>query len=64
MNSSQRSELKVKCESYMLQDRKLYKKKYEEIYLKCLGCEEVREVLEQYHDKYRTGHGSVEATTH
>lgn len=54
----------MKYESYMLQDRQLYKKKYEGIYLKFLGCEEVREVLEQYHDKYGTGHGLVEAMTY
>ena len=54
----------MKCESYMLQDRKLYKENYEGIYFKCLGCEEAREVLEQYHEKYGTGHGSKQATTH
>ena len=37
MNSSQRRGLKMKCKSYMLHDRKLYKRNYEGIYLKCLG---------------------------
>ena len=48
----------------MLQDRKLNKNNYEGIYLKCLGCKEAREVLEQYHDKYGTRHGSAEVMTH
>ena len=49
----------------MLQDnnKKLYKKNYEGIYLKFLGHKEAREVLEQYHDKCDIGHGSEEATT-
>jgi predicted nucleotidyltransferase len=54
----------MKCESYMLHNRKLYKRNYEGIYLKCLGCEEVKEVLEKFQDKYGTGHGSAEATAH
>lgn len=36
----------MKCESYMLQDIKLYKINYEGIYLNFLGCEEEKEVLE------------------
>ena len=36
MNSSQCRGVKMKCESYMLCDRKLYKRNYEGIYLKCL----------------------------
>jgi hypothetical protein len=47
----------MKCESYMLCDRKLYKNNYEGIYLKCLGCEEAKEVLEHFHDKYGIAHG-------
>ena len=54
----------MKCESYMLHDRKLYKSNYEGIYLKCLGHEEAKEVLEHFHDKYGTGHGSSEAISH
>lgn len=46
MHSSQCRGLKMKCESYMLQDRKLYKRNREGIYLKFLGHEEVKEVLE------------------
>ena len=46
MNSSQHRGLEMKFESYMLHDRKLYKRNYEGIYLKCLGCEEAKEVLE------------------
>ena len=34
MNSLQCREIKMKCESYMLQDNKLYKRNYEGIYLK------------------------------
>lgn len=64
MNSSQCKGQKMKCESYMLQDRKLCKENYERIYLKCLGREEAREALEQYHDKYGIVHGSKEATVH
>ena len=41
----------------MLHDRKLYKRNYEGIYLKFLGLEEAKEVLEQFHDKYGVGHG-------
>lgn len=48
----------------MLHDNKLYKRNYEWIYLKCLGCEEAKEFVEHFHDKYGTGHGSVESTTH
>ena len=64
INSSQCRGLKMKYESYMLHDSKLYKRNYEGIYLKCLGHEESKEVLEHFHDKYGTGHGSTEATTH
>ena len=64
MNSSQCRGLKMKFESYMLCDRNLYKRNYEGIYLKCLGHEEAKEVLEHFHDKYGTGHGSTEATAH
>ena len=46
MNSSQCRGIKMKCESYMLQDRKLYKRNYEGIYFKCLECEEVKGLLE------------------
>lgn len=48
----------------MLRDRKLYKRNYKGIYLKCLGHEEAKEVLEHFHDKYGTGHGSAEAIAH
>ena len=48
----------------MLHDRKLYKRNYEGIYLKCLGREEAKEVLEKFHDKYGTRHGLAEATAH
>ena len=54
----------MKSESYMSHDNKLYKRNYEGIYLKCLGCEETKEVLENFHDKYGTRHGSTKATTH
>ena len=54
----------MKCESYMLHDRKLYKRNYEAIYLKCLGHEELKEVLKKFQDKYGIGHGSTEATAH
>ena len=54
MNSTQRRGLKIKCEYYMLHHRKLYKRNYEGVYLKCLGHKEVKEVLEQFHDKYGT----------
>ena len=54
----------MKCESYMLHDRKLYKRNYEGIYLKCLGHEEAKEVLEHFHKKYVTGHGSTEPIAH
>ena len=54
----------MKCESYMLQYRKLYKKNYEEIYLKCLGHKDMKEVLEQFHYRYGTRHGSTQTTTH
>ena len=64
MNNSQHRGLKMKCESYMLQNRKLYKRNYEGIYLKCLGQEEVKEVLEKFHGKYGTIHGSKEDMTH
>ena len=46
MNRSQRRGLKIKCKSYVLHDRKLYKRNYEGIYLKCLGHDKVKEVLE------------------
>ena len=59
MNSSQHRGLKMKCESYMLHDNKLCKRNYEGIYLKCLRCEEIKEVLEHFHDKYGIGHGSA-----
>ena len=64
MNSSQHRGLKMKCESYMLHDNKLYKRNYVGIYLKFLGHKEEKEVLEHFHDKYGTGHGSGEAMTH
>ena len=54
----------MKCESYMLQDRKLYNRINEGIYLKFLGQEEVKEFFKQFHDRYSIGHGLVEATTH
>ena len=54
----------MKCESYMLRERKLYKRNYEGIYLKCLGHEKEKEALEHFHDKYGTGHGSTKETTH
>ena len=53
----------MKCESYMLDDRKLYKRNYEGIYLKCLGHEKVKEVLEKIHNKYGIGYGSSEVTS-
>ena len=54
----------MKCESNMLHENKLYKRNYEGIYLKKLGWEEAKEVLEHSHDKYGTGYGSTEAKTH
>lgn len=48
----------------MLQNNKLYKRNYEGVYLKCLGCEEAKEVVEHFHDKYGIGHGSTKATAH
>ena len=64
MNSSQHRELKMKCESYTLFDNKLYKRNYEGIYLKFLGHEEAKDVLEHFHDKYGIGYGSTKATNH
>ena len=54
----------MKCESYKLLDNMLYKRNYEGIYLKYLGRDEAKEVLEHFHDKYGIGHGSVEAIAH
>ena len=64
MNSSQHRGLKMKCESYKLLDNKFYKRNYEGTYLKCFRCEEAKDVLENFHDKYGIGHALAEAKTH
>jgi len=48
----------------MLHEKKIYKRNYEGINLKCLGHDEAKEVLEHFHNKYGTRHGLAEATTH
>ena len=48
----------------MLSANKSYKRNYEGIYLKFLGREEAKEVLEHFHEKYGIGHGLAEATAH
>ena len=48
----------------MLKGGHLYSKNYEGIYLKCLNCDEAKDFLTQFHDKYDTRHGSAEATVH
>ena len=63
-NGSQQRALKTKCTSYMIKGGHLYQKNYEGIYLKCLNCEEAKDVLHQFHDRYDTGHGSAKSTTH
>lgn len=54
----------MKCESYQLLDKKLYNRNYEGIYVKCLGHDEAKEVLEYFHDNYGIGHGLAESITH
>ena len=48
----------------MLHDRKLYKRNYEGVYLKCLGREQEKEVLEFFYNKYGRRHCLGEANTH
>ena len=48
----------------MLQGAVLYKQNHEGIYLRCVGKDEARNILEHFHDKWGTVHGSGLATTH
>ena len=42
----------------MLQGSMLYRKNHDGVYLRCVGKEEARHIIEQFHSKYGTSHGS------
>lgn len=60
----QKRALRLKRNGYMLRGSILYKKNHEGVYLRCLGKEEAERVLREFHDKFRTGHGSGSSTAH
>lgn len=64
LTTTQRQSLRLKSANYMIKDLTLYRKNYEGIYLQCLDHQEAHNMIEDFHGKYGTGHGSTDATTH
>lgn len=52
----------MKSDSFMLKGVVLYKKNHEGIYLRCLGKQEAEKVINEFHKRYGTGHGSAITT--
>lgn len=48
----------------MIKDSTLYRNNYEGIYLQCLDHQEACNMIEEFHEKYGTSHGSADATAH
>lgn len=48
----------------MIKDSVLYINYYEGIYLRCLDQQESRKMIEEFHGKYGTSHGPVDAIAH
>lgn len=63
MNSAQKRAFRLKCQRYMLQGSVLYRKNHEGIYLQCVGYDEAKRIIENFHSKFGTGHGGSQATT-
>lgn len=64
LNPIQKRALQMKSQKYMLQGAVLYKKNHEGIYLRCVGREEAKQIMEQFHGRSGTSHEGCLATTH
>lgn len=64
MTPTQKRALRIKCQHYMLQGSVLYRRNYEGIYLRCVGKDEAKQIIEHFHSKFGTGHGANLATAH
>lgn len=64
MHSSQKRAFRLKCQCYMLQGSVLYRKNHERIYLRCVGSDEAKRIMEHLHSKFGTSHGGSQVTTY
>lgn len=64
LTATQRHTLRLKSVNYMIKDLALYRNNYEVIYLRCLDQQEACKMIEEFHGKYGTKHGSTDATAH
>lgn len=64
MTPTQKRALRIKCQHYMLQGSILYRRNHEGIYLRCVGKEEAKQIIEHFHSKFGTRHGANLATAH
>lgn len=56
MNSTQKRAFRLKCQCYMLQGSILYRRNHEGIYLRCVGHDEAKRIIEHFHSKFGIGH--------
>ncbi|XP_057863203.1 uncharacterized protein LOC131071404 [Cryptomeria japonica] len=64
MAPAQKRALRLKCQHFMLQGSVLYRRNHEGIYLRCVGKNEAKQIVEQFHNRFGTGHGASLATAH
>ena len=64
LNSVQKRSLRMKSQNFMLEGFVLYRKNHDGVYLRCVGKEETRYIIENFHSKYGTSHGSGLAMAH
>ncbi|XP_059074946.1 uncharacterized protein LOC131874979 [Cryptomeria japonica] len=64
MTPTQKRALRIKCQHYMLQGSILYRRNHEGIYLRCVGKEEAKQIIEHFHSKFGTRHGANLAIAH
>lgn len=64
LNPVQKRALRMKSQRYMLQGAVLYRRNHEGVFLRCLGKEEAKQIMEHFHSRFGTGHGGALATAH
>lgn len=64
MNPAQKWAFRLKFQCYMLQGSILHRRNHEGIYLRCVGNDEAKRIMEHFHSKFGIGHGGSQATTY
>jgi len=63
-NLVQKRALRLKASHYMLKKGILYRRNYQGIYLKCITQEDAHQIINNFHEKFGSGHPSGNVTSH